>query len=451
MSSTASAPASSVSGDLALLGTLLGVALVLGGGGVGAPLLNLGVQLFAVAVLAVHCLRPSIAPASPDRAFKVLMVMTLALPIAQVVPLPSGLWSILPGRDLIAESLAVIGGVGVWAPVSVSPLRTLLAATALLPALAVIITITRLPTSAHSAAKVLTLVAALGAATVLAGAAQLAVANAHFNIYPGAFGFQLYGFFANHNSAGLALVCALCAVIGLIGLPAASLAGRWAGAGLAATLAIGVLLTQSRSSALLLAIPAVQALAVFGRGLAGRTKLVVIAALAGVGVSTVWVLTMPESAGRLGQVAQHYRTSGFDRHDIWADAWASATRFWPIGSGIGTFDTVFQVDESLETLIAPRAGRAHDEYLELAIEAGIAGVALATAWLVWLVVAMRKTRWPREAMAVRGACAAIVACFLIQALVDYPFRSQALACIAACMIGVLAIPFQPSSQKPLHD
>lgn len=424
------------------------LALVFGGGGIDAPLHNLVVQLTAFGLLGWQVLQ---SREGLDRTLAGLMACTVLLPVLQIVPLPPAIWTLFPGRALVAESAGLIGMEDAWRPISVAPRRTLLATIALAPPLAVFLGIASLPQSRGTQACVLALLVTLGIITVVVGGAQLAVANAHFNLYPGAFGFQLYGFFANHNAAGLLLVCALCALVGLLELGWITPPWKWLAGAAGLAIAVAVILTQSRSSALLLAIPALQALFAIRWKNALAPRVVGLVA-AGIGLAGILALAIPEMAGRLGQALQHYRTSGFDRPDIWADARVAAERFWPIGSGIGTFESVFQLDESLETLIAPRAGRAHDEYLELAIEAGIFGLALALAWIGWIALAVRRS-WggTSDSRAVGRASGALLASFLIQALVDYPFRAQTLLCVAACAVALLAAPGHHPSRKFGHD
>ena len=106
---------------------LLGIAIILGGGGVRYALMNAAVQLAALALLAVRpaCVR-TFWQAAPT-GLRILLIATLALPAIQLVPLPPALWQALPGRDLVAESLALAGSPGLWMPLSLDPGRTLVA------------------------------------------------------------------------------------------------------------------------------------------------------------------------------------------------------------------------------------------------------------------------------------------------------------------------------------
>ena len=122
------------------------------------------------------------------------------------------------------------------------------------------------------------------------------------------------------------------------------------------------------------------------------------------------------------------------RPHIWIDTLTAIDRFWPVGSGIGTFDEVFQIDESLEHLTPARAGRAHNDYLEIALESGVVGLALALVWMAFLCI--------RSVQAIRegGNCcsaACIFALMALQSISDYPLRNQTLLCVAGLVLALL--------------
>ncbi|MEM6476987.1 MAG: hypothetical protein AAF687_12540, partial [Pseudomonadota bacterium] len=93
-----------------------------------------------------------------------------------------------------------------------------------------------------------------------------------------------------------------------------------------------------------------------------------------------------------------------------------------------------------------RAGRAHNDYLEIAIEAGIPGLALVAGWLIlvgWLSVRVSRSpfRWAG------WASSAILLAIALQSITDYPLRNQTMLAIgsfALLMLAKLATP--PSSE-----
>nr|KIS30085.1 hypothetical protein TQ38_24710 [Novosphingobium sp. P6W] len=119
---------------------------------------------------------------------------------------------------------------------------------------------------------------------------------------------------------------------------------------------------------------------------------------------------------------------------IWQDSVESIARFWPLGSGIGTFDEVFQIDETLENIGPGRAARAHNEYIEVAIESGLLGLTLLASWLIFLFMSGLKA-------ARRGGTAiAPIPIFImlaLQSILDYPLRNETLLCVSGLMLALL--------------
>lgn len=104
---------------------------------------------------------------------------------------------------------------------------------------------------------------------------------------------------------------------------------------------------------------------------------------------------------------------------------------------MATFDEVFQADESLEHISPRRAGRAHNDYIEMAIEAGAFGLGLVLAWAMWIALASWQAmsspqRWP----ALAGA--GILLSIALQSVFDYPLRNQSMLCMAAFAIVLIA-------------
>lgn len=422
------------------LSALLLIAFVLGGGGSSFALANLCVQLTAIAVLMLH--RTPIGPfwRESPLALRIMIAASLALPILQLIPLPEDLWTALPGRALVERTLDLTGTRG-WMPFSVDPLRTLLALSALITPLAVLMggwTLSR--------ERMIDLgwgVVALGIVTVVLGATQLGAPADDSTLYgsrsPGS---VLLGTFANRNSTGLFLTFAL-GLAALLPAPRphpAVLPVRLAAGTL---IAIAIILTQSRTALVLAGIPlllgALKAAGAVqqrrqGRGTKGGVMIGLgVAALLVVGTGTLLVA----APGRVSETLERFEAKDDPRRFIWDDATYSATRYWPAGAGMGTFDEIFQIDESLENMTQRRAGRAHNDYLELAIEAGAPGLALAALWLVllgWLSWRARTSplRW------VGWAGSGFLLAIALQSITDYPLRNQTMLAMAGFALLLLA-------------
>lgn len=422
------------------LSALLIVAAILGGGGVAYGLSNLVVQLVALSLLALNY------PAVRDffregPVFLVaLTVLSLAVPLLQILPLPPSAWTALPGREVVAESLTASGGAG-WFAMSVDSARTFVAFVGLLAPFAIVVLGWRCPD--NGLARAVLVVIGLGLLNVVLGSVQILGGGAGIlyveNEMPGV----LFGFFANRNSTAIFLVCCLILMATLPPSRLLSLSGL-AKFSTALLLGVGVVLTQSRTGLVLLAIPlalgAVHFASLrFAAAKPGADRQPVGRMLLIAGLALVAIASFATMMGntRLDGVLARFENTEDQRTLIWDDAQVTARRYWPVGAGMATFDEVFQADESLENISPRRAGRAHNDYLELAIEAGVIGLALLAGWVLWIMIAGVRAmssaqRWP----ALSGA--GILLAIGLQSVLDYPLRNQTMLCLAALAIALLA-------------
>ena len=426
------------------LAALIVLACLFGGGGVAYGLPNLVVQLAALVVLGMH------GPAvwrfirKAPRGLVILALTTLALPLLQLIPLPPAIWQAIPGRELLRDSLGTLGQLP-WHPLTVSTARTLVAFLGLIAPFAVLVLVLQSDSRALHRAKQIFI--AMGIAGVVLGTMQVLAGGESALLYVEAANQGvLAGLFANRNSSAIFFVCCLLLLCSNHAGRLLSLKGLLA-FGTAALLVVGVILTQSRTGLVLLALPGglfllrlivnqrgrqddAQGFGRTGRGLFAASLAVVLVAL-GVGAG---MGTLPQT--RFDTVMDRFNKTTEERPAIWEDARFSAQRYWPVGAGMGTFDEVFQIDESLENITSRRAGRAHNDYLELAIEAGAAGFLLIALWAGWILWSTwtalgNERRW--DALAHSGILLAIA----LQSLVDYPLRNQTMLCLAAFAVAIL--------------
>lgn len=435
---------------------LLIIACLFGGGGVAYGLSNLVVQLTALLFIALNYAAVRQFFVSAPWSLIALILATLALPLVQLIPLPPSLWTAMPGRELVSDALAIANANGArsqWFPTTVNFGRTLVAFIGLIAPFAVIMMGWRL--EGDALLRGIPIVVGLGLVSVALGVVQVLGSDGAGVLYvenkmPGV----LFGFFANRNSTGLFLVCCLLLLAAMPSQKSRSL-GALTRLLAAVLLALGVILTQSRTSIVLLALPL--ALAAF-RAISSRierssgnsiavSRVFLVAGLAAAAFASL-IPMMGES--RLGTVLSRFERTDDERALIWDDANYTAQRYWPVGAGMATFDEVFQADESLEHLSLRKAGRAHNDYLELTIEAGIFGLVLVAAWALWIAFSAWQAissvqRWP----ALGGA--GILVAIALQSALDYPLRNQTILCLAAFAILLVAQKGRPKASTITAD
>lgn len=414
---------------------LLSLALVLGGGGSRYGLLNLLPQLFALGLMVFFVSEAASRWKARPVALKLLVLATLALPLLQLVPLPPAAWQALPGGELSYAARELAGVEERWFPISLDPQRTLIAFAALVPPLALLCL---LPAKQGAAQLALRIIVALGLANFLVGIFQVLSGQNFLLPYPIWEKGRLYGFFASHNTSGLFFVTSLCALFGVSSDNAATKTRDTAiVAVVASILVLGTILTQSRSSTALLLLPlgAFALRYVMERRRAGKPVN-----WPAIGVAAVVVLGLVALAltnERILGTFVRFEDLDDQRPETWEDSLAALAAFLPIGAGIGSFDEVFQNFESLEHVTRTYARRAHNDYLEIGIEAGLIGYALVAGWVLWAGIAWLKGRRCEEFNEVDAAGLALLS-IAAQSVLDYPLRNQAVLCLAAVFVAMLA-------------
>ena len=107
------------------------------------------------------------------------------------------------------------------------------------------------------------------------------------------------------------------------------------------------------------------------------------------------------------------------------------------GSGIGTFEQVYRMNENPAAVDHYYVNHAHNDYLELAIETGLPGLLLLLLFLAWWGNSVwRMVRSPAaDHYAMAGAIAS--AAILLHSVVDYPLRTAAMGAVFAMSLALI--------------
>ena len=433
---------------IALTGTLA-IAFLLGGGGSKFGFANLAVQLAALVALFFHKEAFFRFWSTAPLGLRLLAAVSAVLPLLYLVPLPPSLWSGLPGRELLTQAFDLAGG-KTWASISVDPIRTALALSALIVPLAVITIGWNAPRDRLILAGWLTVGIAL--VNLFIGIPQTMLPGQDWLLYPqNDMQRVLFGTFANRNSTGLFLVGALALAVSLP-LPARLAQGEIVvRLGVCVLLIVAIILTRSRTAFVLATLPIGLGFLQFAASQMRKNVRTGMQRYMGIIVGGVIVLLaailVVAAPGRVNDVIERFEKTDEARNYIWEDASYSAQRYWPVGTGTGTFDDVYQLDESLETMGPRRAGRAHNDYLEVAIETGIAGICIIAGWLIllcWLAWRARKSpdRW------ISWSAGVGLLAIALQSITDYPLRNLSMLAFAGLALVILTRFGTPPAYSP---
>jgi hypothetical protein len=432
-------------------------AIVLGGGGSPNPGTEVLLQLVFVAAALAWLWLPAprgSVPIPRSRSFWLICGLALVLPIAQLVPLPPGVWTALDGQGSRAAALALVGSEQSWQPLSHSPPRTLAALLAIVPALFAFFAAASLDargrTMVVSAIAVMTLVAAL------VGALQLTLGpSGPHRIYEGYFP-SLTGFQANRNSAADVFLIGIAATAAVLMPALAGQGGREARRDrfapvakrrtaaillvvLVAVLFFATLLTASRLGIVLTPLVLIGVWVILLPAMTDLGRWRYVPALATLALVPATALLVWQSGNTaLGTVAERFIFSDDPRRELWRDGWFAMSEAWPFGVGVGGGQPAMIAAERLEVLDPYLPNRVHNDYLEVALEGGLPAVVLVAAiGLLLAAAAWRSWRARPQERHLTMLGIVILSVAGVHSFVDYPLRSMALACLVGTGAGLL--------------
>ena len=372
------------------------------------------------------------------QALMLILIAAFVVVVLQLIPLPTSLWA--HGlRMRIAEGYSLLGRPVPSLPLSLTPYASLSTLLAIIPPLAVFCAILRL--GAFRASWL--------AAALLAGAVAGITLGALQVVAPGAASpWYLYhetnrgvavGFFANANHMADLLVCGLPFIAALAAGGRSRNIQRYSAlliilAGAALLLVVGIALNGSLAG-YTLAVPAIAAsiLIVAPAQRSVRLPVAIIAGLALVAAVAAMASTSIGSS-RIGQEASGSVES---RQEILKTTGRAIRDTMPFGSGLGSFVKVYPLYESADHVTPEYVVHAHNDYAELALELGLAGVLLIGVFLAWWTAAVR-AGWRTGGGGPYARAASITsAVILVHSVVDFPLRTAAISATFAMCLALL--------------
>lgn len=414
--------------------------LWIAGGASRADVLGQGVvRFFAWTFLIVFILFSARFDWRRIKPVAVMLGLTILLVFLQLVPLPPSVWTALPGRELLMGAAEISGQPQPWRPLSISPSATANALGSLVVPGLVLILCAQLTREQHW--RIVVVLLALIFAGCLLALLQFSGAN-FVNPFLNYQDEAVSGNFANRNHFAL-FVAIGCLLAPLWGLQNAG-ATRWTSIGTIALLPFFLLValaTGSRAGILLVALAIVSGLFLtrgeVKRQLSAMPRWTALAILFSTVILVFGAAILSFTLGRAVSIDRAFALEASEDLRTQALPYVIDTlvRYLPFGTGFGTFDPVYRIGEA-DALLQPQYfNHAHNDWLEIVLDGGIAAVLLLTSILVWAGLAALRA-WRRRsqnaALARSGAVALLLT--MLASVPDYPARTpmvMALVVIAA--------------------
>ena len=369
----------------------------------------------------------------------IILLATILLFAAYLIPLPSSLWTTLPGRSIVVEGYEKVGMSLPNLPFSLTPDITYNSLFDFLPPLAILLTVA-LTRSARELMLTLYTIILISVIAFPIGLMQ------SFN--PGQFKFYEFvnlgfpvGFFSNTNHHAIFNVMAVPLAIYIASRGYRRFINNDDGiskialAVMALILMVtSVLLAESFTGLMLAILVIVLSLPmVFSAQL--KSPKVLMGVIAGLGLFLAAAII---NAGDLQTLFADSlnESDNIPRAIIYDNTIAAISTMGWTGSGPGSFYDVYLMYENRATMNTTFVNQAHNDVLQIILELGIFGAVLMGAFAIWFISACFKgvtsRRRSRKLILILLVSTLAV---ILHSFVDYPLRTIALASFTAFNVG----------------
>lgn len=383
----------------------------------------------------------------PYRPVLWLLLATAALPALQLLPLPPGLWQVLPGRGLFSDIATLAGQPQPWRPWSIVPDGTVNALGAMIVPFAVLLLIVTLTDQERAWLPGMVVIGVT--ASMLLGLLQFSGVKFGNGLINDTL-WHVSSTFANRNHFALflAMGCvvapawafvdgkttpwralsalALIVLFGLTILATGSRAGMLAGA---VAITAAALIVHRYIGRVLARAPRWALPAIVASLLTGVTAAIVLSVVSGRAASIERALNM--------DIGQDMRVRAMP---VMIDM---AKSYFPFGAGFGSFDPVFRLSEPFALLQRSYMNHAHNDFLEIVIEGGLAALLILAAALIWAIWTSVRAWRGGPANILPRAGSAMLLITLVASAFDYPARTPMILAMIVIAATWLCIPLKP--------
>ena len=439
----------------ALAAGIVAFAPVIRGG--NRPLALAILECAGIALLAIVAWRPARAPlAGLPSTLAWGLSLLLLVPLLQLVPLPFAWWAALPGHEPFARVLEIAGEASGMRPITLHPLATQYSWLVLVPCVAVFVAVRRF--ERQELRRLVIVFITVACVEALLGILQAAsAAGSPFwlgNPYAGG---GSTGTYINKNHFAALMEMALPMLVALWAmemLPVVTHRGevlrehprnadirfalRALFSALVAILLLALMLSRSRAGigAGLLAF-ALAIVVLVWRAATGQVKAA-LAIVAGGAVALGAYIGLTPVLERFApdEVSLHYE----GRAELTRATLQAALDFLPLGSGLGTFADVFRRYQPGGMI--GFADHAHNDYAEILLELGVAGLAVLVLLCAAYVARWRKVlreRGSRRLRFLQVAAGLGMLAMIVHGAFDFNFHIPANAIAFSMLAGIFFV------------
>ncbi len=378
----------------------------------------------AIIALSLFGPRPLLRQAGPVAWF---LMGSLVLVLSQLVPLPPGLWQSLPGREVLLGATQLADQAPGWRPLSIVPGATWNAAASLVVPVAILIAAVGIAERERTWLLAILLgFVLLGALIGLLQFSGAGFSNPFVNDTPG----QVSGTFANRNH--FALFMAIGCILAPVWAFQEGRRPQWrapVAVGLVLLFILTILASGSRAGIIVGILGTVTGLLAVGASLRRELRryprwavLLLLLAIASVIVGFVALSVLADRAVSINRLVM-----GEGDEDMRTRAlpilFALEKLYWPVGTGFGSFDPVFRMAEPDGLLKPTYFNHAHNDFLEIVLDGGLAGTLLLIGAIAWWGWASFHAWFVGTGQAKARTGSAILLLILVASLFDYPART----------------------------
>ena len=374
------------------------------------------------------------------RGFGILFGLTAAIFLSvavQLIPLPPSIWMRLPGRDLIADIDRVAALGAVWRPITLHPVGTWNALFSMFVPIGVLLLAVQI--TREERFRLLYLFCALGLASGLLGLIQISgPIGGPLYLYTHTNDSSAVGLFANRNHAAVFLACLfpMLALLASAGITRGDELRRrsWAAIAIGFFLVPLILVTGSRAGLLiglagLVSVPFLYRAPIAWPRSSRRWLVFLLGGIALVGLVLLFVaFSRGEATTRLLE-----SSSEEARFQFWGPILDLAWRYFPVGTGAGSFVEIFQIHEPYEMLRVNYLNHAHNDWLELLLTGGLPALALMIIAIAGLLLRSLRVWTSGDGgsrdIAIARMASVILLMLGIASIGDYPARTPSIMCL----------------------